>query len=480
MSQTLLYFALYAVGASTCLASGLGRRPLLCCALAFPVGLALMVGLVLLMLLAQVPYTRATGTIAALLVIAGNAVVTARRDAASRPERRDWMRIGGASAGFLVLLLPLTFVNLSFLSFDSHYMVILGSAIFDDHALNREMTYRLTEYGAFYSVSQSGVGFTGESYLYSLSLVLGLTTTASFAAVLWHAFAALGVEARRRAPWIALITAATFSVYMLWRHFFYVHNNLGTATFMFLTVALFWLAELERDVRLVPLACLALLAFCLHRIENPIVATILLAMILPQSRLPSRAILLWLSLATAVVAAWYLRLAQIARPDSPFLTPLRCYATIAIMVALVLDLALLSLVRWRWLTALNRWLPAMIAVVVAIALAAAFHAKPDHMTTNLAIWFHNMWDSTYWQGCWAAVAVLAVLSWFVPALPHRAIFVYGAPVYLAITYLVVYARPDFRLAVDDSASRMVIHLVPIVFFYFGVTFVPRAAATSSR
>ncbi len=480
MSQAFLFFALYSVGVSTCLACGLGRRPILCCALGFAIGLSVMVAVVLLMLLARVPYTGLTGRVAALLVVAGNAYALARQDAAGRPARRDWIRIAWWSGAFLVLLFPLTYANLSFLTYDSHYMIILGGAIFDDHALRSEIAVRLSEYGVFHALIESASGFTRQSYLYSLSLVMGLTTAAAFAVLLWHGLTALGASVRHRARWIMLVTATTFTVYMLWRHCFYVHNNLGTATYMFLTLALFWLAEVERDPRVLPLAFVSLLALSLYRIENPIISAIFLAMIVPRSKLPARALVLGLAAHAAVITAWYLHLAIVAPVDSQFLTPMKCFATIAITLALVTDVAVLFAWRWSWLEALNRWLPQLIAGVVVLATIAAFTARPDYMWTNTDTWYRNLASSTYWEGVWLAIGGIALVGVFAPGPPARAVFVYGLPVYFVLNLIFVYGRVPFREAVDDSASRMAIHLIPIVFFYFGVKFIPLLVEATPR
>ena len=57
------------------------------------------------------------------------------------------------------------------------------------------------------------------------------------------------------------------------------------------------------------------------------------------------------------------------------------------------------------------------------------------------------------------------------------VFVYGVPIYIVLTLLVVYGRDPYRLGPGDSAARMALHVIPMVFFYFGLKFIPLLRAT---
>jgi hypothetical protein len=477
MTQLPLYLAIYVAGVAVGLACGLGRRPLLACALAFPVGLAVMVIAALVMLMAHVPYGVPSG-VAAVVLIAGVALaITSRRPAASRPNRAAWHRIAIASAGFAVVAAGLSWINLTLLSYDSHFMVVWGRAIFDDHALRDPVAVRLSLYGVFIPLAESGAGFTRDSYLYGLTPVLGLSGAAAFAATLWHAAGARGTPARGRARGVGLVTATAFTVYMVWLHSFYIHTNLACATYLVLALAFLWLAEVEGDATFLPIAFVAITAFSLARIENPIIATLLLAMVIPTSRLPARAVLAGLLAHAAVVSAWFLTLAASAPPSSDFLTPGKCYLTVAIVAAFVLDVAVLFRWRWRWLAALNRRLPVLIAAVVAASAVLAFVARPDHMWESADACYQNLIVSGFWFGVWPAIGALALLGLLVPAPPARAAFVWGLPVYAALILVLAYGRSPYRLGEGDSAARIAIHLVPACFFYFGIKFLPLLAGS---
>jgi hypothetical protein len=477
MSQTIWFVALHLLGMSVGLAvvgtrPGATRLTHLACALGFSVGLAVMVPVVLLLCTLGLPFTRVSiGGIAAVI-----AAFSWWRIARGGIERSTLRAVAIWTAGFAVVCVPLTFPNLSFLTFDSHTIVMLGGAVFDDGGFAPGMVEQFSDWGVFQVIAHSFVGFSDESYLYSLSTVLGASTIPVFVITLQQGLRKLGIR-ERRSVWlaIAMVTAVTFTNYMLLRHFFYIHTNLGSAVYMFEYVVLFWLAEVsdEEDTRrLLPLAFLALLALSLHRIENTFICVLLLAMTVLQSKQPAR----WLLTATAVytvaVAAWFAVLAMHVSSTSEFLTPTKCLASAGITVAFLLY-ALVSLgLAPRFLVRLNRVLPFVVAGIVALALVYAFATKTEHMKISIMPLLENIWLSESWSGVWALITCIAIVGLFAPAPPSRNVFVWGIPIYLALIVLLAYGRTPYRTGTGDSGTRMAMHLIPMTMFYFGVKFIP--------
>ena len=56
---------------------------------------------------------------------------------------------------------------------------------------------------------------------------------------------------------------------MLFRHSFYIHTNFGSAIYLLVFCSFYWLAELERDGALLPVAFLALTALALLGLLAP-------------------------------------------------------------------------------------------------------------------------------------------------------------------------------------------------------------------
>lgn len=464
MSQSLLFLAVHLVGLAICLAIGPFRRPALCCALAFPVGLAATTLSLLLLLIARLPYNLWTLAFV-VIVLAAASVVRIRRRAEQRIERRTVVVCACWTAAFLALCLPLTHINIVLMTHDSHIFVMLGQVVVKDGGVAPDILAMLDEWGVFQVLAHSMAQFTAEDFLYSLPVVFGLSFILLFALTLWHGLGALDIAGSRRIAATALVTGALFTINMVDFHVLYLHTNMACAVFLTCFVAIFWLAEVEDDPSALPLAFVCLTAFALQRTETPLVALIFLCLTVLGSRLPRRAIGPWLAMFTVVVGLWYETLAQHVAAEGSFLTPLRCRMVWG---------ALLVFFLW-WLASsthpikrINRIVPGLIAAVFALALAAAFLAKTDHMLESVANWSRALRELSFWGQSWYAIGALILLGLLVSPPPFRQAFVIGLPVYFAFVLLLALGRSPYRDYVDDSANRMTIHAVPLIFWYVGL------------
>jgi hypothetical protein len=175
---------------------------------------------------------------------------------------------------------------------------------------------------------------------------------------------------------------------------------------------------------------------------------------------------------TLVQSTWLLVLAQHLRADSLFLTPRRCYVLVALLLGFFAYAAASMSPRGERLRRLSARIPLLTVVVCGGLLIAAFLVRPVHMAQSTAAWAESLWQGPYWEGTWQAVAALALLGLLVPAAPAREAFVVGVPVYAGIVLLLVWGRTPYYVGAHDSAARMAIHFVPLVFFYFGLKFIP--------
>ncbi|MBC7975329.1 MAG: hypothetical protein H7138_10110, partial [Myxococcales bacterium] len=397
------------------------------------------------------------------------ASVWARRKRA--PIDPDAQRIlVGWTIGCAVVGVALTRVPLAFMSYDSHFIVMMGGTIAQDGGFAPDMLARLGDYGIFTVLAQSLVGMTPESYLWALTPMIAVSTIATFAVMLDHGLAELGV--RRRHVWVALLTAATFSSFMLVRHAFYIQTNLGTAAYLFVFCSVFWWSETTGKTDALPIAFLALFAVGLHRIEGPAVGVLFAILAILPSRLPRKQIAPQLALSALAIAGWYLLLARGVSADSEFLTPNKCLLMASIPVVFAAYVALTGWARIGFLARIDRAAPLIVVVVLVLALIGGFAVRYELMAGSFHAWRACLLWAPYWQGPWEAIIALGLLGLLVPAAPHRALFVVGVPAYFAVILLLVLGRTPYYVGLGDSASRMAIHLVPLAFFYFGLKFIP--------
>jgi hypothetical protein len=467
VSQAVLFFAIHLVGLALCLAWGPRRHPALCCALAFPAGLAAVVLLALALLVVGIPYS-AWSLGAAIAVPVAAAVRELRR----RPiERRALVLAGWWTAAFAVLLPVLVAKNVAVMTHDSFVFVQLGEIIARDGALAPDVFNQLDEWGVFEVVALSLVRFTSVDFLYALPLVLGISFVPLFGVSL---ACALG-DARRPRLVAAVAAAALFTNGMMGFHITYLHTNLGSAIYLFAYVVLFWLAEVERDPSGLPAAFLCLIAFALQRTETPILAVLFLALTIAQSELPRAAITRGMIAFTIVVGLWFEALAHYTNPLSAFLTPTRCRIVWATLV-LALGWWLVSdrpLVR-----RINRWLPAVIAGLAALALVGAFVVEPEHMWTSSRHWVSTLRTTPHWGWFWYLVPLVVLAALPAPAPRFRQAFVVGIPVFFAFVLLLALGRDPYAARLDDSANRMTIHIVPLIVWYLALKAAPRAETST--
>jgi hypothetical protein len=462
LSQSVLFLAIHLLGLAVCFALGPRRAAALSCALAFPTGLAVAVLLALAMLVLGVPYGPWT-LCSAMAVVAGAAAVLAARRGL---ERRDLVVSCWWTAIFAVACVALTHFNVAILGNDSHTILSLSFAIANAGALPSDIIAVLDKEAVFQILAHSMYGVTARDFLYSLPLILGLSFAAMFALTLWHGLDAVGAASRRRSALVALVTAALFTVSTAGWNFLHLHTNLGSAVYLFGYVALFWVAEVKSDPAYLPPAFICLTGFALHRTETPLVALLFLAVTVTQSELPRRAITGWLALFTVVVGFWHERLAEHVSGRG-FITPTRGRMVWALLV--------LFFLWWcasgtRLVRRIDRWVPALVVGVCALALIGAFATRPDHMLRSIQHWAINLTELPLWGHSWFFIPLLILLGLAVRPPPFRVPFAVGLPAYFAFVLLLAYFRIPYRVGQSDSANRMTFHVVPMIFFYLAIKF----------
>ncbi|MGH7337873.1 MAG: hypothetical protein ACREI7_09860, partial [Myxococcota bacterium] len=358
----------------------------------------------------------------------------------------------------------MTSINLAVLSPDSHSIAVLGRVFAEDQGLAHGVVHRLANQGPLLVVAHSTATFLDFDFLFSLAPVLGLTFIAVFALALWHGLGAL--RAPGRVAIVALVTAVLFTVHLLQFHFVYLHENLGSAVYLFGFVALYWLAEVEEDATPLPVAFLCLTAFCLVRVENPIGAVIFLAVTVVPGRVPRTAIATPLATFVAVVVAWNLVLA-FSLPSGGImkLNAGRC----AILASLVVAFYAYWLAsRASVLARTNHHVPVLAAIGCALALAGAFALEPDVMGASLSAMVENLGAFEDWGVAWYGALALGVLGLLSDRPRGGVAFVYGVALYLGVVLLLAFTHGAYTVKSNESAARMSLHVLPLAFFYLGL------------
>lgn len=481
MIQVVLFVAIHLLGVAFAVAVGPHRRVHLCCAFGFLVGLVVWVVSLFAALCLGLP--SAVPTFAALyaLLLAGLVAIAARR---GRLARSLVWPIVGWTAGFALVAGVLTTFNITRFSPDSYNFIMAAHALAADGLVHLAWS-KMAERGVFHPIAHSMAPFVGYDYLYSYHLTLTASFVAAFALLLFQGLcragdAQHGRGAGTRVVVVFLATSAMMTTYIVTWHSSYIHGNLSGAIYLWMFVALFWLAELDEDTELATLSAVAMLGCALQRLESGVVVAIFLTLALAETRLASRSLARDFGIAIAVTSAWLVLIA--ANASSLFVSPSKSAGIIVLMIA--------PFVYWRsglWPKLRPRIAPLSLAAMV-IALAAAIVTAPELMSTAAGSLFENVFvvESMMWGYTPLLLIALAILVARAPRIRFDRIFAYGIPLLLLFIYTIVRLRGAYRVGWGDSGNRMLLYAVPLLFFYFALRLgilagrAPRASAHSTH
>ncbi|HKE14882.1 MAG TPA: hypothetical protein VKB80_08470 [Kofleriaceae bacterium] len=466
MTQAGFFALVYAAGLAFNLAWGPRRDAVLACALAFPCGLTFWVLGALLGVatgLASAP-AFGLGTLVALVV--GSAAASLRR--ACTPI--SWTRVAACSAAFVAGAVLVSQFSLAKFSPDSHQFLRIA-AVFSRGGRLGETAAFLADRGIFTFLSYAAGELAGVDFMFSLAPVVGLSLAALLAVAISRALEREGVDRRTRLLASAGVTAAVMTTYVIAFHMVYIHANLGSALYLFGFGALFWLAERDGDASLLSPALVCLVAFSIHRVEAPVFAALFAVLAAWPSQLPRRLLAAGLFAFGAITAGWLLLLSAAIPSEGEFLTPGRAVLLSAMSLAPLAGLPLAARLP-RALVA--RHLPTAVLVVASVGLAVTFAIKPHHMMTSLEAVVVNLLGvqiGLFGYAWWAALALGALCLATPPSRIARPLLM-GVAVSVIVVVLLGFFRVPYRVGPADSAGRMFIHFLPLLYFLYAVKLVP--------
>jgi hypothetical protein len=472
--QLLFYLALFELGALFNLALGPRRDGALVGALAFPCGLALWGLSALVAFAAGLPLT--PGLLVASL--AGESLLFAVI-AVARRVRAVLRPLGFTAALFTVGAAVLSTFSAAKLSTDSHHILRLAHLLGQGAPLDETVAAYMSDRGVFTVLSYSAADLIGADFLYALAPVLALSFAMLFAIAGTRMARAAGAAPRAAVLAVGLALAAALTAYLPSYHLVYLHTNQGSAVYLLAFIALVWLAEATGDPAHLRPAFLCLAAFALHRVEAPLFAGLFLVMAIYPSDLPRRAIAIPFAAYTLVVCGWLARIGALAPTDSEFLSRSRALALVVAVAACFLAWPVATRLR-----RLRRHIPALVALLILAALAAAFARKPDHMISSARALAIDLLDPSLgaWAFTWWAVALALVAALFTPPLAAGRSLFLAAFASAAFTLLLAFGRIPYRVGFGDSANRMFLHYLPLAMLYLIVKLAPhmRGAAPPPR
>lgn len=474
MSAALFFAGVYLLGLSWALVARTRLGTAFCAAFAYPLGLVIwVVASWCLGNLGLSPLSSTLGPAWAILVVAGGIAqfwVSPRGF-----SLRDLSILGLAVALFAVALSAALKWNLSVWTYDSHVIVSLGRSIAYHQGIPPDLAPELASRGIFQAMLHGASLIVDVPYLYAVPPMLAVAFLALFCILGCRALDGPGRPSTRTLCLVALTTGAMGSSYPMIVHYFYIHENLAAAAFLFLFCACYWLAEREQEPAWMPFAFLSLAAFTLNRVEAPIIGVLVLLIAHSQSTLPSRTLNAWLSGYVVVVIAWYAMLlgyfgnGEYRLRVGPHV--LNAGRILAIQGGMLACLAAGLTIRLPRFSRLRRHTAELLPGVLGVGIALALLLRPEHMAESGLAMLANLRDSA-WGGTWYVLGLLSLLSVLLARPRFHQIFSFGAVALIFSIYLFSFARVPYLVKWGDSGNRMLLSAVPLVFFYLLITYGP--------
>jgi hypothetical protein len=244
-------------------------------------------------------------------------------------------------------------------------------------------------------------------------------------------------------------------------HVFYIHNNLPAATLMFLSLYCFWNFYKTNTREWHLMGTILLIGFSFTRIEGPLYTVIILLLVMGIKPLPYKQTLQIVLPYTIIALLWhtylYFNLIQNA---------LLSQTNLLLIISALAGLTILALIS-KWIPTIIDLIPEALISILFFALILAVLIEPDHMITSITHFWQNLTNIYFWSWTWFTAAA------FLPALlinhrkhPENRLLLYSSGVYILIVLLLVLARIPYRLGQTDSSNRLMLQILPILFFAF--------------
>ena len=276
---------------------------------------------------------------------------------------------------------------------------------------------------------------------------------------------------REQKSFLESLVAATVSVSVMALsnifvfHVFYIHVNIISALYMYLFVFALVKMQQQPGRAYELLALLSLIAFSLVRLEAPLfVIVILLVTSFWQGWSYVNRLKLIIPFVVLLVA-WYARVYFIL-PESPdLLTQETAIAMILALVGFGLFTVVSGLKVFDSIVKRTPFLTLIGLVLVSIILTIM---KSEPMLTSLESIVRNIFRDGDWGLTWYVIFFLAAELYFARRDATERHWMFMVLVaYILVVYNLAYFTP-YHLGASDSANRLVLQALPLVFLYLSM------------
>ena len=255
----------------------------------------------------------------------------------------------------------------------------------------------------------------------------------------------------------------------------YTHTNLSSALYLFLTVVSFYFAIEDDNGGWLVLGGLSLISFGLVRIENPLIALIIIFLYLSSGKLSQRQSILTFIPYLLFQGVWYFSVYLM--DIETFLSGMGDGQILLISLACFAMILVILLRRWQLLKRVMDWASKSLPFIFLAFWGVLGALNPSVFLNNLKAILTNFFISGGWGFFWVINIPLLFISIYSEHFPQKRLLLRFLISFFAVIEILGFFRYPYHDQWYDSANRMMIHIAPLVLF-FVITQVAKASSLS--
>ncbi len=436
--------------------------------LSLPVGLSLWVFMLLVLLVAGLPFNSFTVLLLSLSLLVMFIVLNFKYKNFLKKDFEYFFIFMICYSAAAVFFLS---VNSSFFSNDSWRLLMGGKHI----GLSSNLTNSMISISGVYSyVIHASSGFFGFDYLYA---VYPLTAFSFFLFFIFNLrdHSRSGQFAINSQLYFCFISVLfLFSAYFVFFNAFYVHSNMLFGLFSFIALFGLWKRVKEKEKCWLIISTIALLSSCFLRIEGPLFSLIVIVILISRKDISFREKLLFFGPIFLFVSIWHIKIFfTFDSFSNNFLNSERI-----LLILFLYFIALMSLLIGQ-IKPFNRMkenYPLIMLYILSIIWNYLILVRGIKLKGGVPVLrgygelILNMVKNGSWGVTWIVLAVLFLAALALKRVNHESVFLYYIFSFGLLFNAVNLLRGGWREGWGDSGNRMLIHIIFILAFYVFLKF----------
>jgi hypothetical protein len=380
-----------------------------------------------------------------------------------KPDHKSfWITSIVVGLGYFGIVVFFYWNNLFFVTTDSVYLVVMARNLLES-GLSQWYFASPTSMGLFVPMLQTLGMLFGYDYMWFIQPAFMGVFLALF---IFFSLRSIKRFISRKFIRVLLVVIATgllFSSDLIFIMTTYIHTNFNSGLFLFLAVAALYFAVEEENPSWLFFTPIFLIGFGMMRIENVIVALMVILVYSASGELTSGQLRLAFLPYLIVQFLWYFRVLLLEpQTYTDIMSDLQITLTLSAVAVMVMLLFLTEFNLFKAVLFPRVWW--LLPLVLLICVLGIGATQSDQFINNLQVTAETMFLTGNWGAVWWVVIALAIIVPGRGQFPQRRVLTSIILSFFLIVHLLGLFRQPYHDRWFDSANRMLVHIVPVVIF----------------